>query len=81
MNNRIALYNALIFMSVTQMNLKMNVDMNVLMDLVLYAQLITLLDIYERKKDDCWGCEDYVYYLGACDALKKLKEKIDKGYE
>lgn len=68
-------------MSVTQKILKMNIDINVLMDQILYAQLVTLLDIYEKIKNECWWCEDYVYFLGACDALKKLKEKIDKGYE
>jgi hypothetical protein len=48
-----------------------------LMDKVMYAQLILLLDIYERNKKDCAGHDDYVYYSGACDALKKLKEKIE----
>lgn len=47
------------------------------MDKVMYAQLVLLLDIYERNKKDCAGHDDYVYYSGACDALKKLKEKIE----
>lgn len=48
------------------------------MENVLYAQLITLLDVYERNKKDCRGHDDYVYYSGACDALKKLKAKCEK---
>lgn len=51
------------------------------MDQVLYAQLILLLDIYERNKKDCAGHDDYVYYSGACDALKKLKDKVKDRYE
>lgn len=47
------------------------------MDKVMYAHLISLLDIYERNKKDCAGHDDYVYYSGACDALKKLKSKMD----
>lgn len=47
------------------------------MDKVMYAQLISLLDIYERNKKDCGGHDDYVYYSGACDALKKLKRKME----
>lgn len=44
----------------------------------MYAQLVLLLDIYERNKKDCAGHDDYVYYSGAIDALKKLKEKYNK---
>lgn len=47
------------------------------MDKVMYAQLISLLEIYERNKKDCGGHDDYVYYSGACDALKKLKRKME----
>lgn len=47
------------------------------MEQVMYAQLISLLDIYERNKKDCAGHDDYVYYSGACDALKKLKRKME----
>ena len=47
------------------------------MDKILYAQLITLLDVYERSKKDCGKHDDYVYYSGACDALQKLKRKYD----
>mgnify|MGYP003310546137 CR=1 FL=1 len=48
-----------------------------IMDKVMYAQLITLLAIYEKNKKDCGGHDDYVYYSGACDALKKLKRKLE----
>lgn len=44
----------------------------------MYAQLVLLIDIYERNKKDCTGKYDYIYYSGAIDALKKLKEKYDK---
>lgn len=47
------------------------------MDKVMYAQLVSLLDIYERIKKDCVCHDDYVYFAGACDALKKLKRKIE----
>lgn len=47
------------------------------MDKVIYAQLISLLEIYERNKKDCGKEDIYVYYSGACDALNKLKCKID----
>ena len=47
------------------------------MDKVLYAQLISLLEIYERNKKDSKRPDDYVYYSGACDALKKLKRKYE----
>lgn len=48
------------------------------MDKIMYAHLITLLEVYERNKKDCGGHDDYVYYSGAVDALKKLKEKMDR---
>lgn len=47
------------------------------MDQVMYAQLVSLLDIYERSKKDSRGQTDYVYYSGACDALRKLKRKME----
>lgn len=47
------------------------------MDRVMYAQLISLLDIYKEYKKESHGHDGYVYYSGACDALKKLKSKID----
>lgn len=47
------------------------------MDSTMYAQLLSLLEIYERSKKDCAGHDDYVYYSGACDALKKLKKKME----
>lgn len=47
------------------------------MDKVIYAQLLSLLDVYERSKKDCGEHDNYVYYSGACDALKKLKRKIE----
>lgn len=47
------------------------------MDQVMYAQLISLLDVYERNKKDCGEHDDYVYYSGAVDALKKLKRKME----
>lgn len=48
------------------------------MDNVLYAQLISLLDIYERIKKDCRNHDEYVFYSGGCDALKKLKRKCEQ---
>ena len=56
------------------------------MDKVIYAQLVSLLDIYERNKKDCGEQDDRVYYSGACDALNKLKRKVESlvcgyGYE
>lgn len=51
------------------------------MDKVMYVQLVSLLDIYERIKKDCGKHDDYVYYSGACDALRKLKRKIEDSYE
>lgn len=56
------------------------------MDKVIYAQLVSLLDIYERNKKDCGEHDDRVYYSGACDALNKLKRKVESlvcgyGYE
>lgn len=47
------------------------------MDKVMYAQLVSLLDIYERNKKDSKEHEYYIYYSGACDALKKLKRKME----
>ena len=47
------------------------------MDKVLYAQLVCLLDIYEEYKKHCVTQANYIYYSGACDALKKLKGKIE----
>lgn len=47
------------------------------MDRVMYLQLVSLLNIYQRCKKECGGHDDYVYYSGACDALKKLKDKMD----
>lgn len=47
------------------------------MDKVLYAQLIALLDLYEGNKKASISHDDYVYYSGACDALRKLKSKYD----
>lgn len=47
------------------------------MDKTMYSQLILLLDIYESNKKNCAGHDDYVYYSGACDALKKLKKKME----
>lgn len=47
------------------------------MNEVLYAQLVSLLDVYERDKKDSQGYEYYVYNSGACDALRKLKSKIE----
>lgn len=47
----------------------------------MYAQLVLLLDIYERNKKDSAVKYDYIYNSGAVDALKKLKEKYDKLYE
>lgn len=47
------------------------------MEQVMYAQLISLLEIYERIKKDSRRQTDYVYYSGACDALKKLKRKME----
>lgn len=44
----------------------------------MYAQLILLLDVYEENKKNCAEHDDYVYYSGACDALKKLKEKYER---
>lgn len=47
------------------------------MEHVMYAQLISLLDIYERNKKYSAGYDNYVYYSGACDALKMLKRKME----
>lgn len=47
------------------------------MDKVIYAQLISLLDVYERNRKDCGEHDQNIYYLGACDALKKLKRKVE----
>lgn len=44
----------------------------------MYAQLVLLLDIYEKNKKDSAVKYDYIYNSGAVDALKKLKEKYDK---
>lgn len=51
------------------------------MDKILYAQIDSLLDVYERDKKDSGGYEYYVYCSGACDALKKLKRVIEKAEE
>lgn len=47
------------------------------MDEVIYAQLITLLDVCERLKKESGARETYIYYSGAVDILKKLKRKIE----
>lgn len=44
----------------------------------MYAQLVALLDYYEGFKKESVKPDNYVYYAGACDALKRLKEKMER---
>lgn len=48
---------------------------------IFYAQLISLIDEYERKKKNSFKHDDYIYYMGACYALRELKGKIESCYE
>lgn len=41
------------------------------------AHLDTLLALYEGYKKDCKFEETYIYNSGACEALKKLRCKIE----
>lgn len=48
-----------------------------MMNEVMYEELVSLLDIYERNKKESDGLGDCVFYEGAIYALKELKRKIE----